>query len=240
MLALEFGLRDSIHGPNRFTCFLIEFDHFSNSCIVVPTHRAVEQLQVKGITVEHRSAGHPKLNIEFAKLVVHIQLPNALSIDGITGQDTGAKETPNMLAVGARRRRCRVPFASACVLIARSDLLLPKFLSILGAYSHQNQVVSLGAGQKDSIVPDHRRRTGLARQLASPKHVFLRRPLRSDVLLRRYPIILGASPLRPILSHRTAYRSACQHPSKEDCFCTEMGHGQRTTIAGSLHRWVLF
>jgi hypothetical protein len=83
---------------------LIKLDDFSRASIVVPTHRAMEQLQVKSIAIEHRSAGHPKLNIEFSKLVVDIKFPNHLSIDGETRQDTSAEETPNMLAIRAWRR----------------------------------------------------------------------------------------------------------------------------------------
>ena len=125
VLALEFGLGHPVDRPDRIAGFLVEFDDLARPGVVIAAHRTMKQLKVKRLSIEHRSAGHPELNVELAITFVHVDLPNRLAIDGKTSQDASSEETPNMLAIGARRWRCRVALASPGVLIARPDLLLP-------------------------------------------------------------------------------------------------------------------
>jgi hypothetical protein len=61
----------------------------------------MKQLQIESICVEYWGTCHPKLDIQLSELVVDIDLPDRLSIDGITSQYACAEKAPYMFAIGA-------------------------------------------------------------------------------------------------------------------------------------------
>jgi hypothetical protein len=176
---------------------LIELDHFACSGHVVQPHGPMNELQVQRIPIEYGSTRHSELDIEFAKSLIHVGSPNELTIHRVARQDSGAKETPNVLSVGRRGWGSRVSFTGSGILISRANRLLPKLFSIRGVDTDQHQIVPIGAGQKDPILPNHRRGSRLPRQLASPLDVVCAAPAGRNVPFERDPVRTGASPLGP-------------------------------------------
>jgi hypothetical protein len=68
--------------------------------MVIKTHWTVNQLQVEVVSIENRRTGHPELDVEFSKGVIHISLPDLVPIHREATQDSRTEETPDVLTVG--------------------------------------------------------------------------------------------------------------------------------------------
>jgi len=79
---------------------------------------------------------------------------------------------------------------------------LPQFAAIGGLDAQKHQVISIGTGEKDPILPYDGGRARLPGQFAAPLDVLRLAPFRRQILFRGDTIAARASPLRPRIRER--------------------------------------
>src|SRR5262245_42404712 len=101
MLVLKSPVTGPRDRPNLGSRARIEANNSSGSGLLAP-HLAVDQLDVEPTLIQDRCARHAKLQIELFIAIFHVEFPDSFSVPGETCQIPGAKERPNVIAVGGR------------------------------------------------------------------------------------------------------------------------------------------
>ena len=162
---------------------------------------AVDQLQIESLAVEDRSRRHAELDVEAAVLLLQIDPPDFLTIEIEAGENSIPGHHPDMMSIGRRRRGRRVAFVATDVLVAGAEDLSPENLA--GSVGRQkDEVLAIGRGQKNVVVPDHGRGAGRSRQRQSPGDILagLFAPLRWQACVAANTIESRAAPLGPVFA----------------------------------------
>ena len=59
----------------------------------------MDELQIQSVAIQNGGRCHTKLDIQLAKSIADIELPNFLAFLGITTEYSSPKKNPNVLAV---------------------------------------------------------------------------------------------------------------------------------------------
>src|SRR5215468_11028550 len=111
---------------------------------------------------------HTMKDLKFPVTLLGVECPDFAALEVMAGDRARPDEGVDILAIGARRRG---PFIALIFLAGGlngpGERTFPQQLAV-SPDAQQDEVVALGAGQKDAIAPDNRRRSYFARQRQLP------------------------------------------------------------------------
>ena len=200
MLAFELGVGGAFDLPDHLPRRGVELDDLPRAGLVVELHRAVDELEIEGTAVEDRRRGHPELDVDPPEAFVDVGLPHLVAVDGVAGEDAGAEEAPDMLAVGRRGGGGGVALAGPRVLIAAPHLFLPEDSPILRRQPEHDEVIAVVAGEEDVVPPNAGSGTGPTGERGPPQDIlpFFRPVGRQAGGLRR-AVMIRPAPIGPVL-----------------------------------------
>ncbi len=190
LLTFLLGIAGTRLLPDFTAIVLIQRDHFRSA--------AMNERQIQPIAVQQRRGGHAPHDVELPIAILHVEFPDFVPLEVVTRQIAAAHVGPDVLAVGAGRRRGRITFVAMNLLVANADDSLPNLLAVGGA-TQQHQVAAVDRRQKNVLLPHDRRRGRRPRQRQSPDNVFRRAPFRGQPRFAAHAVVRGPAPLRPIL-----------------------------------------
>jgi predicted ATP-dependent protease len=143
MFVLGVGLGDAILLPDALAGPLIQRDNQRFVRAGFPI--AVNELQVKSISVQNGRRGHPKSDIEPAVPVLQVHFPDFFAVDRIAADRPVGHHRPDVFAVGRRGRGGGIPFVDANDFIPPAHGLLPEPFSV-GADAEQIEILAIDSG----------------------------------------------------------------------------------------------
>src|SRR5262249_58618029 len=142
---------------------------------------------------------HTMKDFKFPVTLLGVECPDFAALEVMAGDRARPDEGVDILAVGARRRGSFIALIFLAGGLNRpGEWAFPQRLAV-GPDAQQDEVVALGAGQKDAITPDNRRRSHLARQGQLPDDVLGFAPADRQPVAARDAVTVRPAPIRPVI-----------------------------------------